>query len=99
MHPPFYHVDHKVDPISHPKSARLVLRRSQPTRLDLGAQPSGFALAPLRAPPPPKGFPKVHGPVRLAVVPPPRPSLRDRVGRMLIRIGQRMIFENHARRV
>jgi hypothetical protein len=74
MHPPFFHVDHKVGPVVH--------------------------TAPLRADPaPPQDFVRPAGPMRLGVVPPPRMTLRDRIGRFLIRTGQRMIFQNHARRV
>ena len=99
MHPPFFHVDHKVDPVPRPKSARLSLRRTRPARLEMTVSAYGFAQVPMRAPPAPKVFPTVQGPIVLTVVPPPRRSLRDRIGRMLIRIGQRMIFENHVRRV
>jgi hypothetical protein len=40
MHPPFYVVDHKIDPAPDPQSARLLaenrlLRRTRPERLDL----------------------------------------------------------------
>ncbi len=98
MHPPFFHVDHKVDPAVHPRPARALLRRTRAARLDLSPNPHIFAPTPLRAGPlPPEVF--APGPIRLRVVPPPRQSLRDRIGRFLIRTGQRMIFENHARRV
>ena len=98
MHPPFFHVDHKVDPVIHHRSARLMPRRARPARLELAPDPHGFAPVPLRAALlPPVVF--APGPVRLRIVPPPQPSLRDRIGRFLIRTGQRMIFQNHARRV
>ena len=98
MHPPFFHVDHKVDPVTHPVPAKDKPRRTQPARLAMQPTRHVFAPVPMRAdPPPPVVF--APGPVRLSTVPPPQASLRDRIGRFLIRTGQRMIFQNHARRV
>lgn len=98
MHPPFFHVDHKVDAFTHPVPAKCKPRRTQPARLAMRPTSHVFAPVPMRAdPPPPVIF--APGPVRLSIVPPPQASLRDRIGRFLIRTGQRMIFQNHARGV
>lgn len=98
MHPPFFHVDHKVDAFTHSVPAKCKPRRTQPARLAMQQTSHVFAPVPMRAdPPPPLIF--APGPVRLSIVPPPQASLRDRIGRFLIRTGQRMIFQNHARGV
>ncbi|SFS20305.1 hypothetical protein SAMN05444714_2574 [Yoonia litorea] len=100
MHPPFFHVDHKVDPPIRPAGADGILRRSHPAVLDLRVQSHLFAPVPMSAPElPEKVFADPPTSIQLRVVPAPRPTLRDRFGRLLIRLGQRIIFENHARRI
>ncbi len=94
MHPPFTFTDHKVGPdIYHDKPH---VRRTRPMRLDLSPTPGWPPVplvAPKEAPSSPTGTPFAPG-FRLQVVPPARASLRDVVGRFLIRTGQRMILRN-----
>jgi len=100
MHPPFIFTDHKVGPQPHPSRSypsRSHVRRSTPERLDLSVG-AGWPPVPLiapRGPLPlaPSGLPLVPG-VRLVVVPPPRNTLRDVLGRWMIRTGQRMIMSH-----
>lgn len=95
MHPPFVFTDHKVGPSFHVPGPKV--RRSKPTRLDI--TPSvGWPPVPLIAPPGPlplgpSGVAIVKGHY-LRVVPPPRDTWRDFLGRWLIRTGQRMILTN-----
>jgi len=95
MHPPFVFTDHKVGPnICQPRPHK---RRRGPTRLDLSPS-TGWPPVPLVAPQgplplAPTGVPLITG-FHLRVVPPPRDTWRDVVGRWLIRTGQRMILTN-----
>ena len=82
MHPPFFLSDVRV---GHHDS--LPPRRHAPSRLDIRPAPPG----PLRAPMDPP--PVAAGPV-IWLVPQPRPTARDRFGRFLIRLGQRMILRH-----
>ena len=87
MHPPFVFTDHKVGPdVYNPKPH---MRRNLPTRLNLSPA-VGWPPVPLVAP---IDRPPLLGP-QLRLVPPPRDTLRDIVGRWLIRTGQRMILRN-----
>lgn len=104
MHPPFYPVDHKIGPdIHHHCDSKPMVRRTLPAALQLRPSTAGWPPVPLShgafvdnaalhlpsgATLPPQTF--------LRVVPPPQRTLRDFVGRFLIRIGQRMIQENRA---
>lgn len=102
MHPPFFTVDHKIGPdIHHESDSRPVKRRGSAKRLRLSPATAGWPPAPLVAPwlftddevTLPTGAPALSRP-QLRVVPPPRRTLRDAVGRWLIRMGQRMILQN-----
>ena len=99
MHPPFIFTDHKVGPdIHHARQGRKIMRRHQPEQLRFNPAAAGWPPAPLVAPQTtlplaPSGHSFVLG-VRIQVVPAPRKTLRDQIGRWLIHIGQRMIFEN-----
>lgn len=102
MHPPFYTVDHKIGPdIHHHNGSRPIVRRGLPERLPLRPSATGWPPVPLAfgtfmdngalhlpsgAMLPPQAI--------LQVVPPPRRTWRDTIGRLLIRAGQRMIMEN-----
>ena len=99
MHPPFYTVDHKIGPdIRHFGDSKTIVRRGAPARLALTPVATGWPPVPL--------LPQDHTPLRmpsgvtlaprlhLQVVPPPEPTWRVSVGRLLIRIGQRMILQN-----
>ena len=100
MHPPFFVVDHKVG--HHPDDfvRRPFVRRGGPARLVLEPAPARFAPVPFRAPAPStEAFASGGRKLHLAVVPPPQPTARDVVGRLLIRIGQRMILRQHVRGV
>ena len=99
MHPPFYTVDHKIgQDIRHFGDGKKLIRRSAPARLDLTPVATGWPPVPLLPHDPtpvhlPSGVtlaPRLH----LQVVPPPEPTWRIVVGRLLIRIGQRMILQN-----
>lgn len=95
MHPPFLFTDHKVGPDIYTPKPKA--RRGSPARLDLTPAP-GWPPVPLIAPQSilplgPSGRPFMTG-VHLAIVPPPRDTLRDMIGRWLIRTGQRMILTN-----
>ncbi|MEJ6397620.1 hypothetical protein [Yoonia sp. 208BN28-4] len=99
MHPPFIFTDHKVGPHPFPRPDGKPPRRNQPCPLDL-TPVAGWPPVPLVAPTStlplsPSGQPMVAG-LRLQVVPPPRRSLRDFIGRWLIRTGQRMIMTQRA---
>lgn len=82
MHPPFYIPDH---PVGHDHT---LVRRTTPQRLDLRPCRTDWPPMPLVQDPAPPVRP------RLVVVPTPRPTLRDALGRFLIRLGQRMILNN-----
>ncbi len=102
MHPPFYTVDHKIGPdILDCYDSKPVVKHSLPERFTL--QPSamgwppmplsastfcdnGALLLPSGATLPPQAI--------LRITPPPQWSLRDFIGRLLIRTGRRMIIEN-----
>lgn len=102
MHPPFFTVDHKIGAdIRHFDGGKPVKRRSLPERLHLTPAATGWppvALLPHtledeRALQVPSGHAAVRRP-KLQVVPPPRRTLREVIGRLLIRTGQRMILSN-----
>lgn len=93
MHPPFIFTDHKVGP--YPVQSRSHVRRGAPGVLPLSPA-TGWPPVPLIAPPgplplSPSGVPLING-AYLSVVPPPRDTLRDLLGRWMIRTGQRMIL-------
>lgn len=89
MHPPFYTPHHPVHDHLHVPRGRPP-RRSAPSPLVLRPVVDGWPPVPLstKAPSLPPGGPVL----RIAVVPPPQETWRDRIGRFLIRIGQRMIL-------
>lgn len=90
MHPPFIFTDHKVSPdIFAPSDHKQQVKRSLPERLAL--RPVTSAWPPLPVVPEP---PVPYSALRLQIVPPPRGTLRDAIGRWLIRTGQRMILKN-----
>lgn len=100
MHPPFFNVDHKIGAdIHHHHGQASVKRRGFPERLRLAPATTGWppvTLQPVgleddRGIQAPTGHAVVHRP-KLQVVPPPRRGLRDAIGRLLIRTGQRMIL-------
>ena len=97
MHPPFIFTDHKVGPDTF--RGRPKVRRSLPQRLILRPMTDGWPPLPVVFEPgPPEVSPSgqpVLTPVYLTIVPPPRSGIRDTVGRWLIRLGQRMILQNH----
>ena len=102
MHPPFFVVDHKIGPdIHHHGDHKPIVRRNLPERLDMSVAAGGWPPVPLQLPSPdpaprlPSGS-RVVAPLHLRVVPPPEPGLRQAIGRLLIRLGQRMILENRA---
>ena len=104
MHPPFFIVDHKIGPdIHHHSDDKPVVRRTSPTRLVLAPATTGWPPIPLSAPPSvdagavqlPTGSEAFVRP-QLRIVPPPQRTLRNTIGRFLIRAGQRMILENRA---
>jgi hypothetical protein len=94
MHPPFFAVDHKIGPdIHHIGAYRPAVKRGRPMRLDLTPVAVGWPPAPLVA--------TFEGTSRapdlrthLRIVPPPQHTWRDWLGRLLIRIGQRLILQN-----
>ncbi len=102
MHPPFFIVDHKIGPdIHHYGESKPVIRRSLPERLSLRPSAAGWPPVPLS----PGAFTDngalqlpsgamLPGPAPLRVVPPPQRTWRDVIGRLLIRMGQRLILEN-----
>ena len=105
MHPPFFHIDHKVDhlrdsdPHHRPKQ-----RRNRPEALTFARFDRRFAPAPFVATHTPD-LPHIVDVNNVIValphvrlVPPPAPSVRARFGRLLIRIGQRMILPRQALR-
>ncbi|WP_342077209.1 hypothetical protein [Yoonia sp. SS1-5] len=98
MHPPFYHVDHKISPdIDHLGDTRPARRRSLPQVLRLSPVRTGWP--PVRLPfddPDGVGLPSGTTPDRpqLQLVPPPRRGMRDALGRFLIRMGQKLILQN-----
>lgn len=100
MHPPFFPVDHKVGPdIRHFDERKP--RRNRPQGLVLSPATTGWPPVPLlpsmmwdgHTVALPSGV-TLHPNVRLTVVPLPRNTLRDHIGRWLIRVGQRMILQN-----
>ncbi|WP_108814478.1 hypothetical protein [Loktanella sp. Alg231-35] len=104
MHPPFFTVDHKIGPdIHHYCDEKPIVRRASPTRLDLTPATTGWPPVPLLVTPSadagsvqlPRGAAPFLRP-QLRVVPPPQRTLRNTIGRFLIRAGQRMILENRA---
>lgn len=99
MHPPFFPVDHRsVVHTPHPVSHRTGLRRTTPVVLPISL--SHLVENPvipiyLAEDIKPGDIPDQR-PIRLQAVPlPTHNSLRDVIGRWLIRVGQRMILENH----
>lgn len=100
MHPPFFTVDHKIRAdIHHHDGHKPVKRRSFPARLRLTPATTGWPpimLQPVGS----EDSGSIQAPTgqaiacrpRLQIVPPPRRSLRDVIGRLLIRTGQRMIL-------
>lgn len=99
MHPPFFTIDHRTvvhtpSPVSH----RVGLRRTTPVVLPVTLShvvENPFIPTYLVADVLPDA-PVESKPVRLTIVPSPtHSSLRDVIGRWLIRLGQRMILENH----
>ncbi|MCK0097058.1 hypothetical protein MWU60_15885 [Yoonia sp. F2084L] len=104
MHPPFFTVDHKIGPdIHHQSDSKPVIRRSLPDRLSLRPSALGWPPVPLSnaaftdngALHLPSGA-TLQPKAILRVVPPPERTWRNFVGRLLIRVGQRMIMENRA---
>ncbi|MFQ1701485.1 hypothetical protein ACJ5NV_12920 [Loktanella agnita] len=98
MHPPFFHVDHRIGPdIHHDSDSKPVKRRGLPERLRLTPATIGWPPLALQAAitdaAQPSGAPVQLRPT-LQVVPPPSRSLRDTLGRWLIRAGQRMLLQN-----
>ena len=102
MHPPFFTVDHKIGPdIHHHSDNRPVKRRGAAKRLRISPATVGWPPAPLVAPwliedgqiELPSGAPALGKP-QLRIVPPPRRTFRDMLGRWLIRVGQRLILQN-----
>lgn len=98
MHPPFIFPNHPVGPTNvSPTPEKRVLRRSKPEALRLTPASSDWPPLPLILPKDSHSAPaceKIRPRDRLRVVPAPRNALRDRIGRFLIRLGQRMILEN-----
>ncbi len=86
MHPPFYVVGRDATPPHH----RPHVRRNRAERLDLTPPKTAWVPVPLVQPTPPVPV----NVVRLQLVPPPRNTWRDTIGRWLIRAGQRMILQN-----
>ena len=102
MHPPFFTVDHRIGPdIHHDGDSKPIKRRSLPERLRLTPVAAGWP--PVRLHPVwpednaasqlPRATMMENRPM-LHIVPPPRRTWRDIVGRWLIRVGQRMILQN-----
>ena len=87
MHPPFYVVGRNASPSPHHPKPHV--RRSAPQWLDLSP-------ADLHWPPVPLAIPKPQVQplqvVTLRFVPAPKKTVRDVIGRWLIRAGQRMIL-------
>jgi hypothetical protein len=105
MHPPFFHVDHKIGPDIHTHGeVKYIPKRTQPTRLSLSHVGTvGWPPVPLFVHPisdvsairvPSGQF--VHAQPVLQIVPPPQRTFRDIIGRFLIRAGQRLILEGRA---
>ena len=99
MHPPFFTTDYRsVVHTPHPVSHRTGLRRTTPVVLPVTLShliENPFIPAYLVEDVHPD---EIHDtrPVRLTIVPAPvHSSLRDVVGRWLIRLGQRLILTNH----
>ena len=102
MHPPFFTVDHKIGAdIRHLDGGKPVKRRNMPERLRLTPAATGWppvsllphALEDTHIAQAPSGHATAVRP-KLQVVPPPRRTLREVIGRLLIRTGQRMILSN-----
>jgi hypothetical protein len=99
MHPPFIFTDHKVDPNTHHRqNGRKFVRRHKQETLRITPATTGWPPVPLIAPSgplplSPSGRSLAPG-VTIQIVPPPRSTLRDFIGRRLIHIGQRMILQN-----
>lgn len=102
MHPPFFTVDHKLGAdIHHHDGRKPAKRRSLPERLRLTPGATGWppvslepqALDDERVVALPTGHAATVRP-KLQIVPAPRRSLREYIGRLLIRTGQRMILSN-----
>lgn len=98
MHPPFIFPNHPVGPTNvSPTPERTVVRRSKPEALRLTPASAGFPPMPLVVPQDDRPAPKaeaIRPRDKLSVVPVPRNALRDRIGRFLIRVGQRMILQD-----
>lgn len=100
MHPPFIFTDHKIGPDHlYPGDTPKPVKRSKPETLILRPMAEGWPPVPLVVPQhllvqnAPSGHP-LERQFQLRVVPDPRKTWRDTVGRWLIRLGQRMILEN-----
>ena len=102
MHPPFYTVDHKIGTdIRHHGGGKPTKRRGLPERLQLTPATTGWppvallpgALQDAQIVQLPSGHATAARPM-LQIVPPPRRTLREVIGRLLIRTGQRMILSN-----
>lgn len=102
MHPPFFTVDHKIGAdIRHYDGGKPRKKRSLPERLQLTPTATGWPPVPLL----PQALedhdiaqvPSGHATTvrpKLQVVPEPRRTLREMIGRLLIRTVQRMILSN-----
>lgn len=99
MHPPFFITDHRsVVHTPHPVSHTRGLRRGAASVLPVTAcyvshNPfiPTYLLDDVHPDEPEHGHPRLR-----VVAAPTHSSLRDVIGRWLIRLGQRMILENHA---
>lgn len=99
MHPPFFHTDHRsIVHTPHPVSHKVGRRRNVPVVLPitLSHLVENPFIPTYLAEDVQGDEPDDTRPARLTVVPAPtHSSLRDVIGRWLIRLGQRMILENH----
>ncbi|MEO1639429.1 MAG: hypothetical protein AAFU41_09315 [Pseudomonadota bacterium] len=104
MHPPFFVVDHKIGPdIHHHSDHKPTVRRGLAARLRLLPATTGWppvSATPATAEDPasvtlPSGRTVPVRPV-LQITPMPRSSVKDALGRWMIRTGQRLILENRA---
>lgn len=99
MHPPFFHTDHRsVVHTPHFVSHHNGLRRTTPVALPMSVSHlvDNPHIPVYLAQDVPAVSAQTPRPVILQAVPPPtHNSLRDVFGRWLIRMGQRIIFENH----
>ena len=85
MHPPFHFVDHRAD--AAPLHPAPVPRRAAPAVLDISPASAHWPAVPRVAPPP-----VAIDPERIVWLSPPvHTGPRARLGRFLIRLGQRML--------